>query len=131
MAGIIGVGGIFLRSSQPDSAELADWYKSKLGFTTDWDHGKAFLNRDLKGNDANLIWSIHKADTKYFGKDYQQYMVNYMVDDLDAYLVILEESGVRILPDRDDSEYGKFAWIEDPNGVRIELWQPPAESPNL
>jgi predicted enzyme related to lactoylglutathione lyase len=129
MPSIIGIGGIFLRSTQPDHAALATWYKESLGLGTDWDFGKSFLNRDMLGNDANLIWSIFKDDTKYFGPSNQQYMINYIVDDLDGYVALLAERGVTILPDRDDSEYGKFAWIEDPNGFRIELWEPKKADP--
>ena len=124
MPSIIGIGGIFLRSTQPEHSALAAWYKETLGIGSDWDFGKAFLNRDMLGNDASLIWSIFKDDTKYFGPSNQQYMINYIVDDLDGYVALLAERGVTILPDRDDSEYGKFAWIEDPNGFRIELWEP-------
>lgn len=129
MASIIGIGGVFLRSTQPDHAQLAGWYKDALGIGTDWDYGKSFLNRDMMGNDASLIWSIFKDDTKYFGPSNQQYMVNYIVDNLDGYVALLAERGVTILPDRDDSDYGKFAWIEDPNGFRIELWEPKKAEP--
>ena len=72
------------------------------------------------------VWSLFPRDTKYFGTGPQTVMVNYMVDDLDGMLVALREAGVDVDPKREDSEYGRFAWATDPEGNRIELWQPPA-----
>jgi predicted enzyme related to lactoylglutathione lyase len=67
------------------------------------------------------------ADTKYFGDGPQSWMLNLRVDDLDSLLEQLTASGVRVDPDRQDSDFGKFGWIWDPEGNRIELWQPPSE----
>jgi catechol 2,3-dioxygenase-like lactoylglutathione lyase family enzyme len=71
------------------------------------------------------IWSIFPRDTKYLGSSNSALMINYRVDDLDALLKALETEGVQIDPHREDAEYGRFAWITDPDGTRIELWEPP------
>jgi predicted enzyme related to lactoylglutathione lyase len=71
------------------------------------------------------VWSLHKEDTKYFGAGPQPFMINYRVDDIDALLAALRAEGVWIDDKREDSEYGRFAWIQDPEGNRIELWEPP------
>ena len=73
------------------------------------------------------VFAHFPVDTKYFGEGAQEVMVNFRVDDMDALLANLEAAGVRIDPKRDDHDYGKFAWIWDPEGNRVELWQPPAE----
>ena len=71
------------------------------------------------------VWSIFPRDTKYFDPSASPFMINYRVDDLDALLVALQEEGVKIDPHREDCDYGRFAWIMDPDGNRIELWEPP------
>lgn len=75
------------------------------------------------------IWSIFPHHTQYFGSGKALFMLNYRVDDLDALLTRLAAEGVEIDPKREDYEYGKFAWIVDPEGNRIELWEPPRENP--
>ncbi len=71
------------------------------------------------------VWSIFPHDTRYFDPSASPFMINYRVDDLDALLAQLQEEGVKIDPHREDYEYGRFAWIVDPAGNRIELWEPP------
>ena len=71
------------------------------------------------------VWSVFKDDTKYFDPSRAPFMINYRVDDLDALLETLRAEGVQIDPKREDFEYGRFAWIMDPEGNRIELWEPP------
>jgi predicted enzyme related to lactoylglutathione lyase len=73
------------------------------------------------------VWSLFPRDTKYFNPGGASFMINYRVDDLDAVLDKLREEGVEIDPNREDLEYGRFAWIIDPEGNKIELWQPPVE----
>jgi predicted enzyme related to lactoylglutathione lyase len=73
------------------------------------------------------VWSIFPRDTKYFDPSASPFMINYRVHDLDALLVALQEEGVKIDPHREDGDYGRFAWIMDPDGNRIELWEPPKE----
>jgi predicted enzyme related to lactoylglutathione lyase len=77
------------------------------------------------GCKALTAWSIFPQTTKYFGAGKAGFMVNYRVDDLDALLEELKKSGIEIDPHRQDYDYGRFAWITDPDGNRIELWEPP------
>ena len=75
---------------------------------------------------GSTLWSVSPRDTKYFGDGPQTFMVNYRVEDMDALLAALKAEGVEVLK-REDGEFGKFAWIVDPDGNRIELWEPPKD----
>ncbi len=119
MAKAVGVGGIFLKARDPKA--LGRWYAEHLGIA---DQGGGSLGFDGPESAGMTVFAHFPVDTKYFGEGAQQVMVNFRVDDLDALLANLEAAGVRIDPKRDDHEYGKFAWIWDPEGNRIELWQP-------
>ena len=77
------------------------------------------------GKPGGTAWSIFPGDTKYFDPSHAGFMVNYRVDDLDALLEALRAEGVWIDPKSEDYDYGRFAWIMDPDGNRIELWEPP------
>ncbi|HTD95514.1 MAG TPA: VOC family protein [Edaphobacter sp.] len=123
MARVTGIGGIFLRARDPKA--LTAWYAQHLGLSISDYGGATFLWTDeLPPATGMTTWSLFPDDTPYFGPGAQQAMVNYRVDDLDALLLQLAAAGVTIDPNRDDSEYGRFAWIVDPEGNRIELWQP-------
>jgi predicted enzyme related to lactoylglutathione lyase len=129
MAGVTGIGGVFLRARDPKA--LGDWYAQHLGIKPT-KYGVSFVWSECaepegKGK-GTTAWSLFPKDTGYFGADTQQAMVNYRVDDLDALLEQLRAAGVEIDPKREDCEYGRFAWIVDPEGNRIELWQPLAPS---
>ena len=78
--------------------------------------------------DGHTVWSIFKSDSTYYEPGNANFMVNYRVHDLDALMLALENEGVKIDPKRDDSEYGKFAWVYDPDGNKVELWEPPSKS---
>ena len=106
---VTGVGGVFLRSANHE--QLKAWYAEYLGV------GEMFQQQT---GDVT-VWSMFPADSTYFERDF---MVNYTVDDLDALLAKLTAGGVRIDPKREDVDYGRFAWIYDPDGNRIELWEP-------
>jgi predicted enzyme related to lactoylglutathione lyase len=110
---ILGIGGVFLKSS--DHAGLRSWYQQKLGIGSG-EEGAVF-----KWSDHTTAWCIFPADSGYFDRGV---MVNYIVDDLEAYLAKLRDAGVTIDPKREDASYGLFAWIYDPEGNKIELWQP-------
>lgn len=73
------------------------------------------------------VWSIFPSSTKYFGASRAAHMINYLVDDLDGLLDALKKEGVDIDPHREDADYGRFAWITDPDGNRIELWEAPKQ----
>ncbi len=119
MAKAVGVGGVFLKARDPKA--LGRWYAEHLGIA---DQGGGSLGFDGPESAGMTVFAHFPVDTKYFGEGAQEVMVNFRVDDLDALLANLEAAGVRIDPKRDDHEYGKFAWIWDPEGNRIELWQP-------
>jgi predicted enzyme related to lactoylglutathione lyase len=120
MAGITGVGGIFFKS--PDPKKLSAWYRDVLGFALE-DWGGAMLRTDAPGHPDFVVWSPFAADSGYFEPSSREFMVNYAVDDLDAFLAEIEAKGVMVLS-RKDEVYGRFAWITDPDGSKIELWQP-------
>jgi len=134
---ITGIGGVFFRSRNP--AKLAAWYKQHLGLPIEdgWPgcqfHWREFENPKKAGA---TVWSAFKADTDYFGKSKtphppQGHMINYRVANLKKMLAQLKKEGVWIDPKSntppEGSEYGKFAWIKDGEGNRIELWEPPSK----
>ena len=123
MARVTGIGGIFLRARDPKA--LSAWYSQHLGIQLSDYGGATFLWTDeVPPSTGSTIWSLFPADTPYFGPGTQSTMVNYRVDDLDALLAQLAAADVSIDPHREDSPYGRFAWITDPEGNRLELWQP-------
>ena len=119
MAKAVGFGGVFLKSQDPKA--LSAWYAAHLGVPRMEDGSLAFDGPDAAGM---TVFAHFPLDTRYFGDGPQQSMVNFRVDDLDALIAQLAEAGVRIDPKRDDYSFGRFAWIWDPEGNRIELWQP-------
>jgi predicted enzyme related to lactoylglutathione lyase len=123
MARVTGIGGVFLRSSDPKA--LAKWYSENLGITLADFNGTAFQWSDeVPAGTGMTAWSTFPSDTSYFGDGQQSVMINYRVDDLDVLLATLSSSGVWIDPKREDYAYGRFAWIKDCDGNRLELWQP-------
>lgn len=115
-----GVGGVFLRATDPD--KLHAWYEEHLGIRRTEDGAFAFFS---EGPREMTVFAFFPPDTKYFGPSEQQAMLNFRVDDLDAVLEKLRAAGVDIDPRREDYDYGRFAWFNDPEGNRVELWQPP------
>lgn len=118
MAKALGLGGVFLKSQNPKA--LAAWYAEHLGIPRSPDGYLVFEGPESSGM---TIFSHFPADTKYFGDGPQQSMLNFRVDNLDALLAQLETAGVRIDPQREDYGFGPFAWIWDPEGNRVELWE--------
>src|SRR5882724_5382421 len=125
MKRVTGIGGIFFKSDNPDA--LYEWYEKHLGIKRDPVKGVTFNWRDAE--DASkmgmTVWSLFPKHTKYFDPSRSGFMLNYRVDNLDTLLEVLRAEGVEIDEKREDSEYGRFAWIMDPEGNRIELWEPP------
>lgn len=123
MARVTGVGGVFLRSSDPK--RLTAWYVEHLGLPlTSWGGVNFEWKDDALSADGSTAWTAFSADSTAFGETSQQVMINYRVDDLDALLEKLETAGIWIDPKRDSADFGKFAWIRDCDGNRVELWQP-------
>jgi catechol 2,3-dioxygenase-like lactoylglutathione lyase family enzyme len=117
---VTGVGGIFFKSEDPKA--LADWYRDVLGVKMEsW--GGAKLAYDAPGHPHVLVWSPFPASTDHMAPSKREFMINFAVDDLDAILARLAAKGVTPLGRDDTDAYGKFAWILDPDGTKIELWQ--------
>ncbi|MDP9025526.1 MAG: VOC family protein [Candidatus Eremiobacteraeota bacterium] len=128
MARIKGIGGVFFKAQNP--RELSAWYKKHLDVPVGDDGTAMFAWRDAENakEEHMTIWAPFPADTDYFEPTTSPFMVNYIVEDLDGVLEQLRAEGVWIDPKREDHDYGRFAWIRDPEGARIELWEPPAPS---
>ena len=117
MARITGLGGIFYKVPDPDKTR--EWYQEVLGIGGEWGAMFPFKKDDPEGF---TLHSPFKADTDYFGPSAKEFMVNFRVDDLDGVVADLEGKGIEVLG-RQDEDYGRFAWIMDPDGVKLELWQ--------
>ncbi len=126
MKRVTGVGGIFFKAKDP--AALYAWYREHLGIESDASSGAMWRDADHPEIPGCTLWSAFPQDTKYFGSGGQSFMVNFRVDSLDELLAALREEGVTIDPKVESHEYGKFAWIVDPEGNRVELWEPPKTS---
>jgi predicted enzyme related to lactoylglutathione lyase len=123
MARVTGIGGVFFKADDPE--KLYEWYEKHLGIKRE--HGYvSFRWRDdgNPDNDGQTAWSIFRKSSDYFDPSSATFMINYRVDDLDVLLEVLRAEGVEIDPKREDYDYGRFAWITDPEGNKIELWQP-------
>lgn len=120
---VIGIGGIFFKSKDPQ--KIKDWYEKYLGMKMN-EYGAMFEFRSTDEPDKKgyLQWSLFKEDTKYFQPSKKEFMVNYRVADLEALLEELEAAGVEIVDTIETYEYGKFLHIMDPEGNKIELWEP-------
>ena len=127
MKRVTGLGGVFIKVANPDS--LIGWYRDRLGLEPE-EYGAAvnfnWRHKDDPEKTGMTVWSLFPQDTKYFGPNNTGFMLNFRVDDMDALLTALATEGVEI-SSREDTEYGKFAWITDPEGNRVELWEPPKE----
>ncbi|HUE80006.1 MAG TPA: VOC family protein [Sphingomicrobium sp.] len=117
MARITGLGGIFYKVADPDKTRA--WYQANLGIGGEWGAMFPFKNDDAEGF---ALLSPFKPDTDYFEPSTQPFMINLRVDNLDGMIAELEAKGIVILG-RQDEDYGRFAWIVDPDGNKIELWQ--------
>ncbi|HEX4896087.1 MAG TPA: VOC family protein [Solimonas sp.] len=124
MKRVTGIGGIFFKARDP--VALRAWYQAHLGIDVQAWGGAAFRWVDDAGAPVGgtTVWSI--GDGAYFAPSQAPFMVNYRVDDLHALLAVLRREGCQVLDKIDESEYGKFGWVMDPEGNKVELWQPPA-----
>jgi predicted enzyme related to lactoylglutathione lyase len=126
MARITGIGGVFFKSTG-DNTALAAWYQKHLGLVLE-DWGGAILKwPDDKAEDQGLtVWTVAAKDTKWFSPSNSSFMINYRVDNLVEMLAQLRAGGVEIVKGPESHENGKFAWIMDPDGNKVELWEPMA-----
>lgn len=118
MEKVRGIGGVFFKSKDPKA--LARWYAEHLGVPLE-DWGGAVF----KG-EGTTVWNAFSADTTYFAPSTAPFMINFRVDNLDAMLAQLRSLGDTVDDKIEDSDFGRFGWVMDPDGNRIELWQPPA-----
>jgi len=125
MKRVTGIGGVFFKAKDP--VALRAWYKRHLGIDVqDWG-GTAFRWTDDAGaaKAGTTVWSIGSADGDYYAPSTSTFMVNYRVDDLHGLLQLLRDEGCQVVDKTEESEFGKFGWVMDPEGNKVELWQPP------
>ncbi|MFK8011868.1 MAG: VOC family protein [Marinicellaceae bacterium] len=126
MAKVTGIGGVFIKSHNK-SAELVSWYKKNLGMEIE-SFGGSILNwSDDKADDKGMtVWSVAEKDSQWFSPSDSTFMINYRVDNLVELIEQLNKNGVELVGELESHENGKFAWIMDPEGNKVELWQPMA-----
>ena len=118
---VTGIGGVFFKTKDP--AAVKDWYNKHLGLNTDqW--GCTFWWKDKDGNECSTQWSPFKEDTEYFKPSEKEFMMNYRVENLEELLETLKAEGVQVMEEMQIVEEGKFGWIMDCDGNKIELWEP-------
>jgi len=125
MKRVTGIGGIFIKSA--DTKRLRDWYKTHLGIEIEEWGGTAFRwtgPHNPQGT-GSTVWNVFEASSNYFEPSAAPFMVNYRVDKLQPLLAQLRTEGCQVIDKVDESEYGKFGWVIDPDGNKIELWEPP------
>ncbi|CAM1342715.1 VOC family protein [Tenacibaculum amylolyticum] len=118
---VLGIGGVFFKTK--DTNATKNWYKKHLGFNTD-DWGCTFWWKDNEGKKASTQWSPFSKDTDYFKPSEKDFMFNYRVENLKELLEELKAEGVTVIDKVEEYSYGKFGWIIDLDGNKIELWEP-------
>jgi len=124
MKRVTGIGGIFFKAKDPPA--LQAWYREHLGIDVQVWGGASFDSVDAEGKPTGgtTAWAVFPEAGDQFAPGTASFMVNYRVDDLHALVAALKAEGCNVLDRIDDSEYGKFAWVIDPEGNKVELWQP-------
>ncbi len=121
MARVIGVGGVFFKSEDPD--KLYAWYVEHLGIKKSDGPGVSFMTSD-QPEAGYVVWGAFKSDTQYFDPASKEYMFNLIVDDLDGALQQVQAGGAELIGDVEACENGRFGWFMDPEGNKVELWEP-------
>jgi predicted enzyme related to lactoylglutathione lyase len=126
MKRVTGIGGVFFKAK--DAPALQAWYKRHLGIDVQGWGGTSFAWTDDAGKPAagSTVWCISPERSEQFAPSTAPFMVNYRVEDVHGLVKVLRDEGCNVLEKVDDSDYGKFAWVIDPEGNKVELWQPPA-----
>jgi len=126
MQRVTGIGGIFFKARNPEG--LRDWYRRHLGLDIQAWGGTTFPWQRPEAPEPHgvTVWTIFPASTDYFDPSPAAFMVNYRVADLEGLLAVLRDEGCTVDERTETSEFGKFGWVMDPEGNRIELWQPPS-----
>ncbi len=120
-AKVLGIGGIFFKSEEP--GKLAAWYKKWLDFEIESGYSASFKHEPLPEK-SFTVWAPFQDSTDYFEPSKKEFMINLIVDDLINALVQVKTGGAQVLDDVREHEYGMFGWFIDPDGNKIELWQP-------
>ena len=121
MARVLGVGGIFFKSEDPDT--LYQWYVEHLGIKKNDGPGVSFMTADLPQS-GYLVWGAFSSDTQYFDPATKQYMFNLIVDDLDGALEQVQAGGAELIGEVETYDNGRFGWFMDPEENKVELWEP-------
>jgi predicted enzyme related to lactoylglutathione lyase len=126
MKRVTGIGGIFFSAQDP--VALRAWYQKHLGIDVQPWGGASFSWADADGTPTGgtTVWSLGPMNNEYFLPSKVPFMINYRVDDVHALVRVLRSEGCNVLDKIEESEFGKFAWVMDPEGNKVELWQPPA-----
>lgn len=123
MAKITGIGGVFFKSNHPKA--LAEWYQKNLGFSLEPWGGAILRWKDDKAEDGGgTVWHVKEKDLDEFAPSQSSFMINYRVDDMDGIIKQLKSNDVPILKGPESHENGKFLWVVDPDGNKVELWEP-------
>ena len=126
MAKVTGIGGVFFKSTN-DHKKLSEWYSKNLGIPLEPWGGAILKWTDDKSDDGGLtVWNAAAKDTKWFSPSTSSFMINYRVDNMTDLLAQLRQNGVEIVKGPESAENGNFAWIMDPDGNKVELWEPMA-----
>ncbi len=126
MAKVTGIGGVFFKS-KGIGADLGAWYKKNLGIELESWGGAILRWTDDEVKDGGLtVWNAANSDTKWFSPSESSFMINYRIDNMNEMLEQLKANGVEVVGGPDKAENGKFAWIIDPDGNKVELWEPMA-----
>jgi len=121
-AKVLGVGGVFFKAKDPEA--LGQWYQKHLGIPIDPSWGGAAFTPDQMPDHGATIWVPFKANTDYFDPANQTHMINLVVDDLHKALTQVKEGGAELVGDTQNFDYGFFGWFLDPEGNKVELWEP-------
>lgn len=122
MARVLGVGGIFFKAKAPEA--LGDWYREHLQVPVDASYGGASFEPSTMPPGGQTVWSPFPADTTYFAPSERAFMFNLIVDDLDGALEQVRRGGAEVVGQVEEYEYGRFGWFVDPEGNKVELWEP-------
>jgi predicted enzyme related to lactoylglutathione lyase len=126
MAKVLGVGGVFFKATDPE--KLGAWYRQWLGVPVEPPYGASFKS-DTMPPGGVTVWAPFSADTTYFEPSQRAFMINLVVDDLAGALAQVTEGGAQIVGDVQDESYGRFGWFVDPEGNKVELWEPREDGP--